>query len=223
MQAMRYYDFSLTAGGTQMLTVEGAYFRIQSQTGAMDVTVEGVGTLPGLLTGQGLKETPFKRLLLRDVSGAPNSGQILVASREFIDNRTYGVNSLDSATLATLRQPLASTGNFKSNGVLAAATPETIFTAASNVNGAILLSAGFNIIGNATLARPSIVAKATAPTSTIDGEVIVSSTYEGVFGTTYVDAGQLPAPQFIAAGLGLYYIQEGAGSAGLRFARYHLL
>lgn len=223
MQAMRYYDFNLTAGGTQMLTVEGAYFRIQSQTGAIDVTVESVGTLPGLLTGQGLKDTPFKRLLLRDVSGSPNSGQILVASREFIDNRTYGVNSLDAATLATLRQPLASTGNFKNTGALAANTPETIFSAASNVNGAILLTAGFNTFGNAALANPVILAKATAPTSISDGEVYLAADYTNVFSTTYTDNGQIAGPQFVAAGLGLYYITAAAGSGGIRFARYRLL
>lgn len=238
VQAMTFkvYDFTLTAGGSFRLPASGGYFRIMTSTGAVDVTVEGVGTLPGLLAGQALKNVNFPALLLRDASGAPNSGTILVASSEFQDNRLNGtvdlsatslaaLESIDlnAATLATLRQPLASTGNFKSSGALAAGTPETIFAPAANTNGAILLSAGFNIIGNATLTRPSILAKASAPASTIDGEVFVSSSYEGVFGTTYVDAGQLNQPQSISAGLGLYYIHEGAGSGGLRFARYRLL
>lgn len=94
MDALKYYDFTLTAGGSQVLLVSGNNFRIQSQTGAVDVTVDSVGTLPGLLTGQGLKDVPFKRLTLRDASGAPNVGTILVSPAEFVDNRTYGVMTL---------------------------------------------------------------------------------------------------------------------------------
>ena len=96
MASFKYYDFTLTSGGAAVLLVEGEYFRIQSATGAVDVTVEGAGTLPGLLVGQGLKDTPFKRLVIKDVSGGPNVGQIMVASKEFVDNRTYGVTTLSN-------------------------------------------------------------------------------------------------------------------------------
>ena len=94
--SFKSYDFTLSAGGAIALLVEGSYFRIQSATGAVDVTVEGTGTLPGLLTGQGLKDTPFKRLVIKDVSGSANTGSILVASQEFIDNRTYGVTTISN-------------------------------------------------------------------------------------------------------------------------------
>lgn len=95
-KAVRTYDFNLSAGQTSVILAEGEYFRIQSATGALDVTVEGVGTLPGLLAGQGMMDTPFKRLVLKDASGSTNSGTILVASREFIDNRTYGVMTISN-------------------------------------------------------------------------------------------------------------------------------
>lgn len=222
MQAMSYYDFNLTAGGTQMLTVEGAYFRIQSQTGAVDVTVEGVGTLPGLLTGQGLKDTPFKRLLLKDVSGASNSGQILVASREFIDNRTYGVNTLDTATLNALTRPLLPGANWKDTSTLVANTPLTIFTAAANVNGAILHSAYAQDISTVSFFQ-TLVAKATNPTGYTDGEIIVMSNYSPVTGNNIQNI-KLDAPTRIAAGLGLYFVSSQNGTAGYtRAARYTLL
>ena len=101
---LKEYDFALTAGGIGIILAEGAYFRVQSSSGAVSVIVDGLGELPGLLAGQGIKSTPFKRLTLRDASGAANVGKILVSNEEFIDNRTYGVNSLDAATIASLKQ-----------------------------------------------------------------------------------------------------------------------
>ena len=99
---LKEYDIALTAGGIQVLLAEGAYFRIQSSTGPITIDIDGLGVLPGLLAGQGIARTPFKRLTLRDVSGAPNVGKLLVSSEEFIDNRTFGVSTLDAATLAAL-------------------------------------------------------------------------------------------------------------------------
>jgi len=88
------YDFNLTAGGSQTILAGGEYFRILSATGAIDLTVEGKGTMPDLLPGQAIKGLPFDRLVLRDKSGAPNSGSILVASSEFQDNKLQGAVSL---------------------------------------------------------------------------------------------------------------------------------
>ncbi len=84
------YDFNLTAGGSQAILAGGEYFRILSSTGALDVTVEGKGTMPDLQAGQAIKGLPFNRLILSDKTGAPNSGFILVASSELQDNRLQG-------------------------------------------------------------------------------------------------------------------------------------
>lgn len=84
------YDFNLAAGGAQTILAGGAYLRILTASGAVDVSVEGKGTMPNLLAGQGFKDLPFNRLVLRDKSGAPNTGTILVASSEFVDNRLFG-------------------------------------------------------------------------------------------------------------------------------------
>lgn len=88
--ALKVYDFTLTAGGSQIILVESAYFRIMTATGPVDVIGDTFGTLPAVQAGQGMQNTPYKRLTLRDASGAPNSGTILCSGDLFIDNRTIG-------------------------------------------------------------------------------------------------------------------------------------
>lgn len=86
----KVFDFNLPANGAFRLPASGSYFRIMSSTGAIDVTVEGTGTLPSLTAGQAFKNVPFNSLLILDVSGSSNSGSILVASSEFQDNQLQG-------------------------------------------------------------------------------------------------------------------------------------
>lgn len=129
MASFKLYDFTLSAGATVALLVEGEYFRIQEATGAVDVTVEGSGTLPGLLVGQGLKETPYKRLLIRDASGAANVGKILIASKEFIDNRTYGVTTISGTPSVVINNV---NGSFSQNvGSIGTASAQLVAASAS--------------------------------------------------------------------------------------------
>ncbi len=221
MKSVTYYPFTLNAGATLSLPIEGDYFRIQSATGAIDVTVDGVGTLPDLLNGQGLKNVPFKRLTLKDKSGATNTGFILVAFDEFIDNRTYGVNDLSAGSLNTLRQPLAATGFYSANSLTSSNVAETVFTAAANINGAILLSAHAGSFNATSSPSGGFIAKATAPTTAIDGQVIA-----GLINVPGQNASTLSSsqPQFIPAGLGLYYITDfSETTAKARSARFRLL
>lgn len=225
MKSVTPYPFNLSAGQTLSLPIEGDYFRIQSATGAIDVTVDGVGTLPDLLNGQGLKNVPFKRLTIKDKTGAANAGVILVAFDEFIDNRTYGVNDLSAGSLATLRQPLAATGFFNVTTNMAENTPEQVFSAASNINGAVLLYAsisGFNQMGQAT---GGLIAKTTAPANTADGTLILGILQQQFTGSTsWQDRSDLQAPAFIPAGNGLWFIRSIADTAGAqRSARFRLL
>jgi hypothetical protein len=224
MKSVTFYPFSMGAGKPFIVPAEGDYFRVQSSLGSISVTIEGAGTLPALQSGQGIKNTPFNRLILRDTSGAANSGVILVASEEFIDNRTYGVNDLSAGSLATLRQPLASTGFYSSVAAIAANTAEQIFSPAANVNGAILLSASFSDSENAGFAA-SFVAKASAPANIADGEVIDSTSITVVAAVAGAFM-RLPKEQFISAGKGLYFISNSALTANQymnRSARFRLL
>lgn len=228
------YDFNLVAGGSQAILASGAYLRILSSTGAIDVSVEGKGTMPNLLAGQGLKDLPFNRVVVRDKSGAPNTGTILVASSEFVDNRLFGTFDLspstlaalesvdlNPATLATMRTPLGATGSYANAGAIAINTATNLFTPGSNVNGAILLSA--SVVGNeGSNGAVAFLAKSSAPASITDGEVLHAV---NIFAGNLANP-VLPREMFIPAGLGLYMFNTlglSAAAQNLRSARWRLL
>lgn len=218
MKSVTNYPFNLSAGQSINIPAVGDYFRVQSSTGAIDVTIDGVGTLPDLLNGQGIKNIPFGRLTIKDKSGAANAGVILVAFEEFIDNRTYGVNDLSAGTLNTLRQPLAATGSFASTTTLAAAAVETVLAPASNINGAIILTGQMTVYTGST----NLVTKTSAPTSGIDGEVI--ATVLNTAGGAIPQANTLiQTPQFVPAGRGIYFYCVTAENTGYRNCRFRLL
>lgn len=237
VQAMTFkvYNFQLTAGGSFRLPAAGGYFRIMTTTDAVDVTVEGVGTLPGLLAGQALKDVQFQALILRDASGAPNSGTILVASAEFQDNRLNGTVDLSATSLAALEsvdlnaatqqvltRPLLPGSSWKDTSTMVANTPLTVFTPAANVNGAIIHSADAQDITTVGFIQ-TFLAKASAPTGYTDGEIIAMSKYWPITGNNVQNL-TLQNPTRIAAGLGLYFLSSQNGTAGyLRTCRYTLL
>lgn len=227
MKAVTSYPFSMNAGGTFQITTEGDYFRIQSALGSVSVTVEGSGTLPNLQAGQGIKNTPFKRLILHNTSGAANSGVILVASEEFIDNRTYGINDLSAGSLNALRQPLAPTGFFGDVSALTGNTAVQVFSPASNLNGAVLLSANMSSMLGAAVCTQTFIHKDSAPTSIVDGSVLLMSVAGGILsGSNYSAGANLPKEQFIPAGQGLYFVSEVATpvvAGNYRAARFILL
>jgi hypothetical protein len=215
------YPISLGANGAFRLPTSGEYFRIMSSTGPVDVTVEGVGTMPGMEAGQALKGIPFTGLLLKDASGAPNSVVVLIASSEFQDNRFSGEVDLSPATRLALN--VLPGASWSSNLTVAANTPLTIFNAASNPNGAIVWSAEA-IDSNAANFVQAFVAKSVAPANVVDGEVVAQSYIASTGASTLFVGLTVQAPRRIAAGLGLFFISSGAGSSlALRNARYTLL
>lgn len=233
MKQLQIFDFAMVAGGSFQLPVSGSYFRILTATGNVSVIGDTFGKLGPINRGQGLENSNYNRLVIKDESGSANAGTILVSESNFIDQTLYGSISLtgavtlDAATLLALEQvnvrPEASTGNYKAQGAIAAGAPDTIFTPASNANGAILLSAHSSSWGT----NPSgfaFIAKASAPASNVDGEIFLGA---GAVATQasaqYGDAGILHSPQFVAAGLGLYYITFTAASPCHRAARFKLL
>lgn len=112
--------------------------------------------------------------------------------------------------------------SFKSNAALAANTPETIFTGAANVNGAILHRAAFMSYIASSFGF-SMIAKTTAPTSISDGDVIVLASGISIYSSAYGFAGQLNDAVLIPAGKGLYSISLSPESYGQRSALYTFL
>jgi len=115
----------------------------------------------------------------------------------------------------------AGASNYKSTTTLAANTPENIWSAAANANGAILWAAGsfdvFTAGGNATF-----LAKATTPTGIVDGDLLASSYYT-VSGANNILRTNLAKTTRIAAGKRADFIVNGTHSGALRGATYSLL
>lgn len=101
-RAAKIYDFTIPAGGSRELLVEGSYYRILTSTGALEVRRDGGSALGPIYPGQG-ERAEFKRLQLRDLSGAANIGNVIVADDGFIDDRITGeVTVIDANAKTTL-------------------------------------------------------------------------------------------------------------------------
>lgn len=237
--SFKIYDFTLQANGVQTLPAMGSYFRIMSSTGSLEVTVEGRGTATGLQAGQGFKDQPFTKLLLRDTSGAPNSGFILAASSEFFDNRLNGTFDLTPATLAALesvdlntatlnaQRAVESTGRWNNTAALTANTPLQVLAPGANTTGVDLLDAGYIQVGNG-MTRVAIffLLKASAPSTFADGEVVCGPDSIGNDASSFLGTGKLRMPVYVPPGLGIYAISQeaqpatSAGFPAMRYARW---
>lgn len=130
---------------------------------------------------------------------------------------------LNAATLNTLIRPLLPAQSYSNKAVLAVNTPITIFAPGANVNGAIIHSASFADQHTAPSVM-TLIAKASAPAGTDDGQIIMLAGTSPVSGGNYMYA-QKEVPTRIAPGLGLYIIASSAsvGASPVQSVRYTLL
>lgn len=127
----------------------------------------------------------------------------------------------------TAIRPEAHTGVYASQAALTANTPNLIFSAAANVNGAILLQASAFVYSSAGGSpQYHMIAKATAPVSVIDGDLAFSTMPINAVSNFY-SARAMDVPQYISPGKALYEICDLAILAGpqynTRMCRYKLL
>lgn len=107
MITMQRYPFAMAANGVMNIPCSGTRFVIvaassQVQPGPIEVTLDIGSKLSGLLAGQGYKGVPFAGLSLRDLSGAANSGWILVSDDDYLDGRITGeVSTINGELLRT--------------------------------------------------------------------------------------------------------------------------
>lgn len=226
MKQLQIYDFSMAAGGSFQLPVSGTYFRILTTVGNVSVTGDTFGKLGPISRGQGLEDSLYNRLTIRDESGAPNSGTILVSDANFIDQTLYGSISLAGAvdisvaSQNAIRRPEPASGFLVDLSTIAANTAITFFTPAANVSGAILLSATSS--DNAANNTQAFIAHTSAPANISTGEILALAT--NVSSTLNVCSINLKNPIFIPAGKGLYFLGSTLGAAGYaRAARWRLL
>lgn len=130
-----------------------------------------------------------------------------------------------SVSGAVTVRPEAQSAGFASTASLATNTAQTVFSAASNTGGAVLLSADICNYDGVNAGYPVFITKSSAPTSITDGSVVLGGKPQFVSGNAGVSA-TLPKEQYIAAGQGLYFISNNAltvNNGQYRACRYVLL
>jgi hypothetical protein len=93
--SVKTYDFTMPAGGAFQIQAVGSYFRIQTTTGPVRVQGE-FGDLSPLYAGQGIKDSPFTRLNLTNLSAVAITGSVIVADAEFVDQQMVLSGSVNS-------------------------------------------------------------------------------------------------------------------------------
>lgn len=214
MKTTTLYDFTLTAGGSQRIEADANFYKILTATGDVSITRNGGSTVKPMRAGRGERNVEFLSLTIKDLSGAPNSGTILVGDSDFIDDTIV----LSSAINV---RPEAATGVYKSNTPLAALTPDTVFTPGLNTGGAIILSASYWSGNTVAVPQGTFLSKSgAAPTNMIDGNPIL----QGIDASwSFAAAAALRIPQFVPAGEGLYFMNTVTENTALRHVRYKLL
>lgn len=225
MKSTQLYDFTLAANGSQVILADANFYKVLTSTGDLQITRDGGSTVKPMRAGRGEREVPFQRLTIRDISGATNSGTIVVGDSNFIDDTII----LSSAINV---RPEAHSGSFNDATLFTANTAIQVFAPASNVAGAIILSASiFEFNSAASQINVNLLAKASAPTTLTDGAnyltcaATVLTTSAGT-NTGAIGFANLPKEQYVPAGLGLYFIcnfNSVAGSGSSRSCRYKLL
>ena len=86
----KIYPFTLRAGESIPLLVQGSFWKVLSATGQVEVTGDSFGSIDAVMPGQGMRGYLFQRLVIRDSSGAANVVRLLIADEQFIDDRITG-------------------------------------------------------------------------------------------------------------------------------------
>ncbi len=214
------YPFSIPALGTIYLEVPGNYYKVLSSTGNLSTKRDSSNALQPMYAGRGEKGSTFQRLALTDLSGSINTGLILIASgkAEMVDTTLQLVG-------AVAVRPEVASGSYGSVAALAANTPDVVFLPSLNVNGAILQSADMNFWDNAASGQSAFLAKASAPVSLVDGQVMAASK-NTLVSTAVGHAISRETGQYIPAGLGLYFFSTVAlpvNAHTYRACRYKIL
>jgi len=216
MSYARVYDFSIPAGGTIYLEVPGNYYKIISSTGNLGIKRDSSNVLQPMFAGRGEKGAVFQRLALNDLSGSINSGQILIASdSEMVDSTFQAVGAIAV-------RPEGNTGFWVDTANAVANTPLTIFTPASNVNGALVLQAS-TYYSPASAGNDVICHGTAAPATIASNAPILMGGNMANNGATPWNSGVLNGAAYIPAGHGLYHISSIGTASHVKFARYKML
>jgi hypothetical protein len=223
---------TFTAGQRVQYAGTGDFFRLLSTTAAVTVEfykqgreiAERVDVEAGF--AEQFRTVEFDRVDIYSATAQTVQWEVALGSEIRYDRGAATISGsvdLNAATQNALIRPLGATQSHKVMGALAANAVETIFAPGANTNGVILLTAGHAGVGSAGLSYGTFIAKAgAAPVSNVDGEIVCGvDNFSDAGG--YREGGKLPGPQFISAGMGLYFVISTAAASCQRHARWRVL
>lgn len=227
---------TIQAGSFKEFFEPGDFFRLLATTGPVNVefyymgreTVDVQGVEAGYaeyFRGEG--QSPFDRV--RIYSATTQTVQFVTRNGSDVRydrgaSSVSGSVDLNNATIGKLQNIVVATASFKAKGVIAANTPELVFSAVSNVNGAWILSASCSDV-TADVVRITLLSKATPPAGIDDGEVFMRGQITGSASTRYLSSSQIENYAYVPPGQALYFIADRAtdGVDSSRICRYKLL
>jgi len=234
-----YVDIDLTtahsiAGGNPLIiSVAGNSFYSDADTtnGGNAVvhfqdTTFGIISAPFFVSPGFIANVGFTQLLIENTAQAGKRCRIFYGVD--IDfqagvNSSISISGAVSVTSGVINtRPEAGSVSYADSSLMAANTPVTVLAPASNTNGLIVTQGNIASISSGQPGFPTLIAKASAPTSISDGRVIFS--VESGLVAAYGVAGKLGKDIYVPAGFGLYFITNVAeGTAALHSCSYKLL
>lgn len=219
-----YYDVDLSvARNNEVLPIAGDFLYIDLiSTGEATIELNNQHDAPKapfkVIKGFALNAT-FKQLKFSNV---PQSGlmmRIMFSTGDRVIPATSQTQI--SGDVTTIESGYSYSASYKSDTALAANTPDTVFTGAANVNGAVVFDARFTLYKINNL-WTTLIAKSTPPTSNKDGDVLLvaDNYYTGNFVN---ESAKLNKPVLIPAGKGLFFISGAAESAAFKSVLYKFL
>jgi hypothetical protein len=222
MKSTTLYDFTLTAGGSHRIEADANFYKILTATGDVSITRNGGSTVKPMRAGRGERNVDFLTLTIKDLSGAPNSGTILVGDSDFIDDTIVLSSAINT-------RPESASGTYKAITAVTANSADQIVAPGSNANGIIVQTAQIVLAGGATVACGAFLAKSgVAPTTVTDGDpVLMAGYFNGTSGGNTISRADLAQQVLVPAGFGLYFISDTAinlsAGAQLRTCKYKVL
>lgn len=225
---MRTSSYRIQAGERIEIAASGNYVRVRKS--AVELIIENgeKNEIVEVSEGDDFEFSPFKNLYITNAGATTETIKLTISSGKkagsakvggsvaIVGAVELGANSLAALERVDLNAVTSDLlrfetygASYKSTTALAANTADTIFTAAANVNGAIIHSAQFADFnaGTATNGGGGFLAKATAPATVLEGDSILGvDTFAVYSAAVTMGLGSLKNPVKIPAGKGLFFI-----------------
>lgn len=218
--SMQFLDFSVASSGAQVpLNAAGDFIRYSIIT----VGTSGPRIRIKADSGDDLVMKPgdkvrtakrFSRMTVEAYDGVAVEGFLQVGEGAFDSDSVVGNVTVDgtvvvssvTATVTAKDEGITYGAAFASTTALAANTPENVIAAASNLAGYVVWAAAIRNARSAGNINASMLAKASAPGSVIDGDVLLMPQGLDITASMFHSAGELQRAVRVALGKRLDFI-----------------